>query len=161
MKRILLAVMLLSLVQSCKDLGSEATDLLTELPEVVATQTNYLSSDIRASVPHVSLLQRFSQAYNGKYSDNLKVALLNYVDQRAVALGLSTTELTRCVQATGQRDPSAIALPYRVEKAKYDSTDCWLIEFVCSHSSPDDLRHYRCFILDAVTSGTLLYITCR
>ena len=145
----------------CKDSGSGISDGLLELPQVYSTQTDYPPNDINNIVPNRALLQRFQQAYVGQYSQDLKLGLMNYLQRRAQDLSLNVDELAKCIQVTGQQDPEAIALPYRAERARYDSHECWILEFICSHSGPDQLGHYRCFIIDAQSYDTLLYITCR
>lgn len=161
MRKVIVVVVLLSLLDSCTDSGNEITTGLPELPEVVATQTNYMPSTIHNYVPNATILQRFTQACINRYSQDLKMRLMSYIEQKAANIGLSRNELRTCIQVTGQQEPSAISLPYRAERARYDSHQCWLLEFTCSHTSPGELGHYRCFVIDVLTYDTLLYITCR
>jgi len=161
MKTTILAVFSLLLLESCEDLGGSAANVLSELPEVVLTQTNYLPNTIHTILPTRGRLQKFAQAYAGNYSESLKQSLAAYAEQQACVLGLSRTEFARCLAATGQQDPSAIALIYRAERARYDLRDCWVLEFACSHSDPASLGHYRCFVIDVATYDVLLSITCR
>jgi hypothetical protein len=161
MKRTILVSMLVLLLNGCNDFGSEPPDYLTELPQVVVTETNYMPHNINGYFPHASLLHKFSDAYNGRYSANLKAKLLSNMEQQVEKLGRSKQELRECMLATGQFSQEALALPYRAEKAKYDSWSCWILEFICSHGTPIDLGHYRCFVMDTETHDTLLYFTCR
>jgi hypothetical protein len=132
----------------------------TELPVVIVSQTNYHESDVRATVPDQTLLNHCTELYKGKYTDELKSSLNVSMMTKAQRLGLDVAELTRCMNATGQLHAGLVSLPYRVERASYDSVESWILQFAWG-MAPDDLGHYRCFVMSAAAADTLLFITCR
>jgi hypothetical protein len=152
----ILAILLFMI--SCADNGTGPA--MPRLPNVLAQGAVYPSSRINTFLPHDRSRQEFSAAYRGKYSQALKDELMTYIRQEIRRQGLDADQMMSCLLPTGQQDAAATALPYWVEKARYDSTDCWLFEFVWG-ADANDLGHYRCFIMDASTADTLLYMTCR
>ncbi len=134
--------------------------LETELPVVMKTQTYYTEAAVQSTVPDQVLMAHCTELYQGKYTDGLKSDLNTSMFMKAERLGLDKQELTRCLDATRQMTPGLVSLPFRVERAMYDSAGCWIFQFAWG-MNPDDLGHYRCFVMSAATGDTLLFITCR
>jgi len=132
----------------------------TELPVVMVTQTNYHQSDVQSMVPDQVLLDHCVDLYRGSYTDGLKSSMNTSMLMKARRLGLDVDGLTSCMSATGQMQPGLVSLPFRVERAVYDSAESWIMQFAWG-LTPDDLGHYRCFVMDAATADTLMFITCR
>ena len=147
-------------ILSCNDIGTNDNTQLTALPFVRVSQTNYQESDIRGRVPDTLLLNAYARSYKGFYSDDLKSKMITQIVNSVRSLGLSVDEFQRCLTATGQQAPGVVALPYLAERANYTGKPSWILEFTWGPTA-NDLEHYRCFVMDAVSADTLLFITCR
>jgi hypothetical protein len=153
-------LVLLIPILSCNDIGTNDNAQLSVLPVVRVSQTNYQQSDIQGRVPDTLLLNAYVRSYKGFYSDDLKSKMIAHIENSVRSLGLSLDEFQRCFTATGQQVPGAVTLPYLAERASYTGKPSWILEFAWGMTA-DDLGHYRCFVMDAVSADTLLFITCR
>ncbi|MCX6141743.1 MAG: hypothetical protein NTZ35_00845 [Ignavibacteriales bacterium] len=159
MKHSVLFILVFLMASSCNDFGTGNLIVSNVLPEVRVTGMNYTNLDIAQRAPDTTLLISFSRAYAGKYSDELKSLMVDHIIRRSRVLGLNENELQACIQATGQLERGFCALPYLAERAKYNSLDAWIYEFTYGYSG--GFGHYRCFVMNALTHDTLLYISCR
>jgi hypothetical protein len=149
----------LCVMTGCEDFGTDPYAGLEVLPEVRFSQTNYCQTAIRQRIPDRTLLSRFSETYAGRYSDELKASLVQYIIHRAKQAGLDGHEAQACIQATGQLEAGCCVLPYLAERAKYDSLDAWIYEFTWGYNG--GFGHFRCFVMDARTQDTLFYESCK
>lgn len=133
---------------------------LSAEPVVKSTTTNYTEAAFRTLFPEYATLSSFGNAYNGKYSDALKSAIISNIDAKAAALGLNTAILDSCISATGCMRSGEVALPSYVEKARYSGKDAWLIQIVWG-TSASDFGHYKCYAIDSATLDTLDFIRCK
>ncbi len=147
-------------ISSCKDFGEPGTTQVIGFPSVVASQTDYQEAQIRARVPDTVRLNKLLQICRRSYSDSLKASLIGSMLASVRQLALSVQEFQSCLNATGQQAPGLVTLPYLAEHAKYSGKPAWIFEFAWG-AYPDDIGHYRCFVMDAATADTLLFITCR
>jgi hypothetical protein len=169
--RTLVLVLAASLVVGCNsdlftDVASQFSGSLfpaqdtTVRPWVTLGQTDYTKETLQSRVPDSTMFHRFQAAYGGKYTDSLKASLVSWVASRVEALGGNRAEVERCLQATNQTHAGTITLPTVAERARFEGKPVWVFQFIWG-MSPDDLGHYRCFVIDAATADTLHYITCR
>jgi hypothetical protein len=156
----LLILVLLTPILSCNDIGTNDSTQLSALPVVRVSQTNYQQSDIQGRVPDTLLLNAYVRSYKGCYSDDLKSKMIAHIENSVRSLGLSLDEFQRCLTATGQQAPGVVTLPYLAERANYTGKPSWILEFAWG-TTADGLGHYRCFVMEAVSADTLLFITCR
>ena len=133
---------------------------LPELPKVVVTQSNYVELDIQSRVPDTTYKNKCSSMYRDNLTDSSKKYVVNVLLQKVRLLNQDTSVVSGCLNATGQLKDGVISVPYYAERAKYQSKDCWIIEFAWGLNS-NDLNHHRCFVMDVATKDTLLFITCR
>jgi hypothetical protein len=155
-----LMLVLLIPILSCNDVGTNDNAQLSVLPVVRVSQTNYQQSDIQGRVPDTLLLNAYVRSYKGCYSDDLKSKMIAHIENSVCSLGLSLDEFQRCLAATGQQAPGVVTLPYLAERANYTGKPSWILEFTWGMTA-NDLGHHRCFVMEAVSADTLLYITCR
>ena len=152
---------LISIFTSCNVDSTEMSGIQLELlPIVKVTQNNYGEEQIRQNTPDSTLFSTFCETYNDKYSDDLKVALVNNMKNQAFKLGEDSEILEKCMNATGRLEKGVISLPYLAEKAKYNDRVSWRIEYAWGMRK-DDLGHFKCSVMDAINQDTLLYITCK
>lgn len=137
--------------------GPFATDLD---PIVLIGQKEYTEATVRASVPDRALLQGYSSAYLDKYTDSLKQFLVGEIERRTELVGGNRAEIRKCLDATGQLANGLVSLPFSAERAHYQGKDAWLFQFAWGFT-PADLGHFRCYVMDATSADTLLFITCR
>ncbi len=149
-----------NLVLPQRPVGDDISVVEGAHPVVRLSQTDYTEAAVRSSVPDTAQLRLFGNAYGGKYSDSLKQSLVEYVDQMVQLLGGSVVEVQKCLEGTGQLTSGLVSLPMSAERARYQGKEAWLFQFTWGFT-PADLGHYRCFVMDAATADTLLFITCR
>jgi len=147
-------------ISSCKDIGETGATQVIGFPSVVSSQTDYQQAQIQARVPDTLRLNELLQICRRSYSDSLKASLIGSMLASVRKLALSVQEFQSCLTATGQQAPGVVALPYLAEHAKYTGKPAWIFEFAWG-AYPEDIGHYRCFVMDATTTDTLLFITCR
>ena len=129
-------------------------------PTVRITPQDFSESEIRARAPDTVLLKTFVGAYKGSWSPELKQRILSSLQSAVNAMGLSVDGFLKTFSATGQSSSDVLSLPYLAEKTQYEGKESWMYEFVWG-GTPDDLGHFRCFVMDASSADTLLFITCR
>lgn len=129
-------------------------------PRVTLGQTDYTEQMVSSNVPDSVMFPKFHERYAGEYSDSLKNALTTWAGARVAELGGDRAAMERCMEATGQLAAGAVRLPMVVEQAKYQGKPCWVFQFIWG-VSPDDLGHYRCFVMDSASADTLFFLTCR
>jgi len=131
---------------------------LSFLPGVFTSTNDYYRADIDARIPDSTSLNACRAAYNGRYTDQLKAALVASLVQKAIQFGSSETEIRGCLNATGELRPGVISLPYRAERAKYYGTQCWILEFAWG-ASIAGMQEFKCYVMDAGTFNPRLILT--
>lgn len=129
-------------------------------PVVRIEQKDYTEALVRSSVPDTSLLHTFTDAYQGKYTDSLKSSFVEWIGLMTALLGGNRAEVQKCLEATGELKAGIVRLPFIAERARYQGREAWLFQFVWG-AAPNDLGHYRSYVMDTMTSERLLFITCR
>jgi hypothetical protein len=133
---------------------------LTEYPKVTASTNNYSDTAIQLRVPDTTMLNKFIRAYKDKRIDSIKSLLYDALQYKVHELNLNRDEFSSSALATGQFTKGVVSLPYIAERAMYKNKAAWILEFTWGIDSCD-IGHFRCFVMDAATADTLLYITCR
>jgi hypothetical protein len=161
MKRNMVVLLTLALVGCQKETPTTAEQTtLPEVPHVVVTQANYTESDLRSRVPDTTLKNTCCAMYTSSLTDSSKRSVARVIVEKARQLNQDTATVSHCLTATGQLVTGVVSVPYFAERARYQSIECWIFEFAWG-STPQDLGHYRCFVMNISTQDTLLYITCR
>ena len=166
MKHVPFILLLLFLGSCSKEASTDLTGdtlqlpVLPEYPKVSSTDYNYTETAIKARVPDTTLLNRFARTYKNKCVDSLKNLMFDAMLYKVNALNLNADEFRQTIQVTKQFNKGVVSLPYLAERAKYENKQSWIYEFTWGADSCD-FGHYRCFVIDASTKDTLLFITCR
>ncbi len=145
--------------QSDNPAASEQTQL-PEIPHIIVTQSNYSEVDIQSRVPDTTFKNKCCSQFGNNFTAGSKKQVINVLLQKAHLLNQDTSIVSGCLNATGQLVDGVISIPYFVERAKYQSKECLIMEFAWG-LNVKDLNHYKCFVIDISTNDTLLYITCK
>jgi hypothetical protein len=132
---------------------------LPDLPRVAVTQTDYAAGILQMRVPDTSLKNKCCSQYMNGLTDSMRRSVAAVLLQKALRLGQDTSVVSSCLKATGQMKEGLISVLYLAEKAQYLSKECWIFEFTWGMNAAD-LGHHRCFVMNAATQDTLLFITC-
>jgi hypothetical protein len=131
---------------------------VTFVPTVAISSIDYNQADVRNRVPDSLLWLACRNAYNGRYSELLKTALVDSFVQRARRAGIAEMEARGCLTGSGQLQVGTISLLYRAERASYYGTRCWILEFAWG-TTGDDLGEFRCCVMDAGTFNPRLILS--
>lgn len=158
----ILIILLAVTIYGCQNdnpAASEQTQL-PEIPFVIVTQSNYSETDIQSRVPDTTFKNKCCSQYGNNYTASSKKHVITVLMQKAQLLNQDTSIVSGCLNATGQLADGIISIPYFVERAKYQSKECLIMEFAWG-LTVNDLNHYRCFVMEISTRDTLLFITCK
>ncbi len=137
-----------------------AQDFFLATPEVIIGQNEYTRESLYASVPDSLMFPTFCRDYGKIYSDSLKSILVSCIVALVDTLSGSSSEMKKCLEATGELQPGVRSLPFKVERASFEGKVSWIFQFVWGPYA-DSLGHYRCYVMDAANADSLYFITCR
>ncbi|MBU2507786.1 MAG: hypothetical protein KJ799_13845 [Bacteroidetes bacterium] len=157
---VVLPFLLLTIIFSCSDNSTNPEDELTVKPIVLKTSTNYDEQLFNSLFPQNDILKTMSDAYKNKYSEKIKMQLIDYVVSKVKTLGENEAIFLECFNLSGCQNVNSISLPTYIEKAKYNDEDSWIIQLSWGLES-SDLGHYKCFAFGINSKDTLYYTRCK
>ena len=104
MKQRLIYFILMIVFVSCKKdnpITAEQSQL-PELPRVISSQLNYFEQDILSRVPDTTYKNKCSAMYKNILTDSSKKYAVNVLLQKAYLLNQDTSNVSKCLNATGQ-----------------------------------------------------------
>ena len=154
-----LIFLFISFLSGCDSLTESDEDLPAK-PIIKKTSTNYTQQLISSTFPKTEIHEKMNQAYSGKYSEDMRQDLLEYIKKEISGLGESVGEFDEILKKSGCDDQNLLAIPTYAERAKYENEDAWILQ-IANGLNSQSFEHYKIFVFSLDSSDTLFYEACR
>jgi hypothetical protein len=131
-----LLLILLFLNCGCNDNSTNNPDNLTVKPIVKKTSINYTRETISSAVPDTAFYNKICKAYTNHYSDDIKKAMINNMENQAGSLGENVNVFDSVLTHAGFTGTAGYLLPIYAERAQYNNKEVWIVESILGLGKP-------------------------
>lgn len=161
---LILGVSLSYLLTSCKsssvvEPGSVSGNMLTALPQVSVTDSDYTASSLESAMSGKEIHSRFTRDYRDKYSESLRESIVGYILIELERKGEDVKKFAECFKSLPYSE-SGKALPCLVESAKFNGKECYLVLFNWGIGE-EDFGHYAYYAVEKSSRTILESASCR
>lgn len=145
--------------QAISEPGEVNVDVMTALPAVTISGTDYTKASLQAGFANSEIHDRFNKAYSSIYTSSLQESMIELISIKVKDLGGDGDNFKACLNSINNiKDKNY--LPCVIESAKFEGKDVWILEFNWGYRS-GGLGHIAYCVVEKSSQNVVYWESCK